>query len=139
MTIGFMNDNWNYFMLMYTSIIVWLLLDLKFNYIKVNPVYKFFITLLVIPYPVISFITEEPVTSLMIIAFIPILPLFNLTVIRRYKYCIIPFAMSVIAFIYVSYGLFTAYGILLGSFSYYCHFLCCLLSSENNKIKKGNL
>lgn len=107
MVMGFMKDNWNYFMLLYIPIIIWLILDLIFNYIKLHPIYKFVIPMIIISYPIISYITDAPIMSLAIIAFVPIIPLFYLTVIRKYKYCVIPLVASVIAFAYVTYGLFT--------------------------------
>ncbi len=104
---GITTDNWYYFMLMYIPVIIWLLLDLKFNYIKVHPIYKFCIPMVTITYSVTSNLTNDPITPLIFIAIIPILASIHLGFICKFKFAIIPLVTSLIAFGYVTYGLLT--------------------------------
>ncbi len=106
--IGLETNNWGYFGLLMIPILVWLLLDLKFNYIKLHPIYTFVIPILVVTYIGISFIIDDYIKPLSIIAFIPFLVVFHNAKFYQFKFAIVPLATTFIAFIYVCFGVFTS-------------------------------
>ncbi len=105
--IGIETSNWNYFGLLFIPFIAWLLLDLKFNYIKLHPIYTFVIPFLVMCYAAISFFTDDYITPLVILAFIPFLVMFHNVKFYPFKFAIVPLATTFIGFIYVTFGVFT--------------------------------
>ncbi len=105
--IGIDTNNWSYFGLLFIPFLVWLLLDLKFNYIRLHPIYTFVIPFLVISYTAISFFTGNYIKPIVILAFIPFLVMFHNVKFYPFKFAIVPLATTFITFIYVAIGVFT--------------------------------
>ncbi len=104
---GIEYGNFVYFSLLLIPVVLWLVLDLTFNYIKLHPIYTFFVPFLVLLYVVISFITNDFITPLIILAFIPFLVVAHNIKFYPFKFAIVPLSSTFIAFLYVTFGIIT--------------------------------
>ncbi len=104
---GLETGNWAYFGLLIIPVVLWLILDLVFNYIKLHPVYTFLLPVLVILYVGISVIISDFITPLIILAAIPFIVVFHNVKFYPFKFAIVPLASTFIAFLYVTFGVFT--------------------------------
>lgn len=96
-------DLWFFYLI---PILVWWILDLRFNYTGFSIFYRGMIPLLLAMYVVISLVGDEWIQTLVILAFVPFFTLIYNAKFYPLKYSIIPIVASFILIIYLAVGLF---------------------------------
>lgn len=104
---GVTKDMWESLWFIYlTPLLIWWLLDLRFNYTRFSLFYRGAIPAIVTLYISVSLLTDDWITTILILSFLPFFVLIYNAKFYPLKYSIIPIIASFILILYLGIGLF---------------------------------